>query len=67
MLRNQKRPRSGQLKSTGAAPRCEPHVRFGSKADMCSAIVHVRLVPIADIAGTIVLGTDCHCGPNFGG
>jgi hypothetical protein len=23
-------------------------VRFGSKADMCAAIVHVRYVPIAD-------------------
>ena len=26
------------------------HVRFGSKADMCSATRHVRFVPIADIA-----------------
>ena len=28
----------------------ERHVRFGSKADMCSAQADVRLVPIADIA-----------------
>ena len=26
-------------------------VRFGSKADMCSAIAAVRFVPIADMAG----------------
>ncbi|MGB6996796.1 MAG: hypothetical protein WBD96_04450, partial [Pseudolabrys sp.] len=25
------------------------HVRFGSKADMCSALGHVRFVPIADM------------------
>ena len=25
-------------------------VRFGSKADMCSALGHVRIVPKADIA-----------------
>ena len=29
--------------------RSEPNVRFGSKADMCSAQAHVRFVPIADI------------------
>jgi hypothetical protein len=29
------------------------------KADMCGATQYVRFVPIADIAGTIVLGTDC--------
>ena len=28
-------------------------VRFGSKADMCSAQVDVRYVPIADIAALI--------------
>ena len=28
------------------------HVRFGSKADMCSAHADVRYVPKADIAGT---------------
>ena len=27
-----------------------PDVRFGSKADMCSALGDVRFVPIADIA-----------------
>ena len=27
------------------------HVRFGSKADMCSAKRHVRLRPIADMCG----------------
>ena len=25
------------------------HVRYGSKADMCSALGHVRFGPIADI------------------
>ena len=29
------------------------HVRFGSKADMCSAIADVRFVPIADIVHSI--------------
>ena len=29
----------------------EAYVRFGSKADMCSALGHVRFVPIADIRG----------------
>jgi hypothetical protein len=28
------------------------NVRFGSKADMCSAIGHVRLVPKADIGSS---------------
>jgi hypothetical protein len=36
------------------------NVRFGSKADMCGAQANVRQGPIADIAGTIVLDTDCH-------
>ena len=30
------------------------NVRFGSKADMCGAIVHVRFVPIADIGTNLV-------------
>jgi hypothetical protein len=29
---------------------CGPDVRFGSKADICSAERHVRLPPKADIA-----------------
>ena len=33
-----------------------PDVRFGSKADMCSAQGHVRFVPIADIYATEILG-----------
>ena len=31
------------------APVRIPHVRFGSKADMCSALGDVRFVPEADI------------------
>jgi hypothetical protein len=32
----------------------KPNVRFGSKADVCSANRHVRFVPIADMAQTQV-------------
>ena len=32
----------------------QTHVRFGSKADMCSAPTHVRFVPKADIILTIL-------------
>ena len=32
-----------------------PNVRFGSKADICSALAHVRFVPIADISTLICL------------
>ena len=28
------------------------YVRYGSKADMCSALGYVRFVPIADITNT---------------
>ena len=33
----------------GDAYAASPNVRFGSKADMCSAKAHVRFVPKADI------------------
>ena len=33
------------------------NVRFGSKADMCSALGDVRFVPIADITA-LLLGSD---------
>ena len=35
--------------SVGFSAECERDVRFGSKADICSALTHVRFVPIADI------------------
>ena len=65
MLRNQKRPGSGQLKSTGAVPGASRMSALGQKrtcaaqygmsalppkADMCGATRDVRFVPIADIA-----------------
>jgi hypothetical protein len=31
-------------------------VRFTPKADMCSALAHVRFVPIADIVGALIGG-----------
>jgi hypothetical protein len=34
-------------------------VRFGSKADMCSALTHVRFVPIADMAARLASVKDC--------
>ena len=39
MLRNQK------LHRTRGSTLCRSHVRFGSKADMCSAQVDVRFTP----------------------
>ena len=33
------------------------HVRFGSKADMCSAQADVRLVPIADMTSLVIAST----------
>ena len=68
MLRNQKRPGSGQLKSTGAAPGASRMSALGHKrtfaaqngmsalppkADMCSATWYVRFVPKADIVSGI--------------
>ena len=40
---------SGFNQSTGRAD-----VRFGSKADMCSALADVRFVPCADIAARLL-------------
>src|SRR5262245_54604286 len=39
----------GQLKNQTLIPSIDD-VRFGSKADMCSALVHVRFGPNADVA-----------------
>ena len=68
MLRNQKRPGSGQLKSTGAVPGASRMSALGHKqtfrdaeamsalppkADVCGALAHVCFGPIADIVRLI--------------
>jgi hypothetical protein len=44
-------------RSSGGANRKFPNVRFGSKADMCSAKGHVRSTPERDIR-QLIRGTD---------
>ena len=45
---------SNLLLKAVAATQVRPNVRFGSKADICSALAHVRFVPIADISRQLI-------------